>query len=191
LPRFSLKRGEEDLDRRALDRSWVRDSHLSRLDVYLIPVMKKQRWTVDELIQYCSETRKLQFLDARLIRRWLATAERRGLVIEVERSVDGEVATYWEITDRGYGRHFGVLAKFVGATGTITFLFGAIAGVFSGGIQTVATWALVIGLGLVAGFVVGAALGDRSPFVKRRIVTRESRIQQVLDAADRPATPTQ
>ena len=185
-----MKLRDHDLDARALDRSWVRDAHLSRLDVYLIPVLKKQRWTVDELIQYCSETRKLQFLDANLIRRWLVSAERRGFVTMVERSLDGHTVTCWEITDRGYSKHFGVFIKFVGATGTITFLFGAVAGAFSGSIQAIATWALVLGLGLVAGYIVGAAAGDRSPFVKRRIVARESRIQQVLDAADRPATPT-
>jgi hypothetical protein len=159
---------------------WVRDAHLQGIDVHLMPVIKRRRWTVGELAEYCAERRRLRFLDSGLIERWLEDCNQRGLVCPAS-EFRRETEQVWQVTDRGYGHGF--VSKFTAAVGLVSAGVGILAGAVGANATPLAVGVFLSGVVIVVAYLLGAVLGDRSGRIKKTVLARELEVGSASKAS--------
>ncbi len=171
-------RKPQTLDSESLTRPWLRDAHLRRLDIYLLPRLQERRWTLSELTTYYEEKGQQDCFGPTIIGRWLTTADDRGLVRRYADSPSGREQV-WEVTERGDKRDFNLVLKVSLIAGGASAITGLLLKGASGSAKPIAQIALYGGVMLIIGFTIGARAGDRSPRIRRLVVARESEVQEL------------
>lgn len=165
---------------------WQRDEHLLKLDVRLLPALKRKQWRIEEFIEFCQVEVGGGCLGADLLERWLVSADERGLAEQISVG-EGEGGVCWAITDHGrsQGRLLSrVLARLqkLSAIIGVASLSVAIAGdqFLSPSFRPIALLVFLFGTAILVGFVFGGTAAEQSGALLRKVAGREAEVQSEL-----------
>lgn len=168
-----------------LRKPWHRDAHLAKLDLWVLPVVKKRQWTVVELADYFREKGMSEFLSVGLLERWLVYAAERGLVEQCANPETGMATARWTVTERGFAvegrlgnRVLERLGGLSGVVGISSFFIGIAADRLGAGLQPLAWLAFFLSFVALVGFVIGGSLAERSRLLLRKVAEREALVEE-------------